>query len=326
MFVIIPKNTNFDFVGKRKLFVSLSFIFIIASIALVFTKGLNYGIDFTGGAEVVLKFNKNFTIGELRTDLEKAGFVNLSIQELGDNASAEARSFTYRLKFRGDEKDLQQSSLKVDQVLAAKLQKSEYEILSVDVVGPQAGSELRKSGFLSIFYALLCILIYVAIRFDYAFSPGAVIALLHDSLITIGVFVLTQKEFSLQSVAAILTIIGYSNNDTIIVYDRIRESMKLHPNLSIEENINRSINETLSRTILTSLCTLFVVVSLMVWGGGVIHDFAYTMFIGIIIGTYSSIAIASPILIMIINYINKKPQKTSNTGAGLRASSGVKAP
>ena len=301
MFQIIPKNTNIDFVGKRHIFVTLSILLIIASFGLLFTKGLNYGIDFTGGAEVQLQFKNTMTTGTLRQTLEEAGFKNLVLQQLG-----EVNQNEFLVKFRGDESDLQKIAKKTEDLLASKMDRGTFEVQRVDVVGPQAGSELRKSGFLSIFYTLLCILIYVAIRFDYRYSPGAVMALVHDAMLTMGVYVLTQKEFSLQIVAAILTIIGYSNNDTIIVFDRIRETIKLYPNRSLEENINRSINETLSRTILTSLFTLFVVASLMIFGGGVIHEFAFTMFIGIIVGTYSSIFIASPILIFLTEWNEKR--------------------
>lgn len=301
MLEIIPKNTNIDFVGKRHICLALSFIMIAAAFALFFVKGPNYGIDFTGGAEIQLQFKKDFELGELRDTMEKAGFKNLVIQQLG-----EGKTNNYLVKLSGDEAELQQIARKTEDTLATKMDKSQFELQRVDVVGPQAGSELRKSGFLSMFYTLLCILIYVAIRFDYRYSPGAVLALFHDSMITIGIFVIMQKEFSLQIVAAILTIIGYSNNDTIIVFDRIRETVKAYPNRPLEENINRSINETLSRTILTSVFTLLVVISLMVYGGGVIHDFAFTMFIGILVGTYSSIFIASPILIMLTKWQEKR--------------------
>jgi preprotein translocase subunit SecF len=301
MFELIPKNTTIDFVGKRHIWAAISIILTLATIVLLMTKGLNYGIDFTGGAEVQLQFHKPYPISDLRETLEKAGFKNLAIQSLG-----EANSNQYLVKFRGEESELHQIATKTESTLEAKMPKGDFEVQRVDVVGPQAGSELRKSGFLAMFYTLLCILIYVAIRFDYRYSPGAVFALLHDSMLTMGVFVLLQKEFSLQIVAAILTIIGYSNNDTIIVYDRIRETLHAYPNRSLEDNINRSINETLSRTLLTSICTLIVVVSLMLYGGGVIHDFAFTMCIGIIVGTYSSIFVASPILIFLTHLQEKK--------------------
>ncbi|MBI3554779.1 MAG: protein translocase subunit SecF [Deltaproteobacteria bacterium] len=306
MFEIIPKNTNINFVGKRKLWMLLSLLFIAASVALFLVKGPNYGIDFSGGAEVQLKFAKPLQMDSLRDTLEKAGFQNLVIQQLGEGAADQ-----YLVKFRGDEAGLQLIGKKIEDTLTAKMPRGDFEVQRLDVVGPQAGSELRKSGFLSMFYTMLCILIYVWIRFDARYSPGAVLALIHDSFITIGVFVLLQKEFTLQIVAAILTIIGYSNNDTIIVYDRIRETLKAYPNRSLEDNINRSINETLSRTLLTSACTLIVVIALMIYGGGVIHEFAFTMCIGIVVGTYSSIFIASPTLIW-LTHLQEKREKVAN--------------
>lgn len=305
MLEIIPKNTNIDFVGKRYIWMGISVVTILATLILVATKGLNYGIDFSGGAEVQVKFNKPVPIGEVRETFEQGGFKNLAIQQLGEVSLNE-----FLVKFRGEESELQQIAARTEKMLEAKMAKTDFEIQRTDVVGPQAGSELRKSGFLSLFYTLLCILIYVAVRFDYRFGPGAVVALFHDTMITLGIFVLTQKEFSLQIVAALLTIIGYSNNDTIIVYDRIRETVKAYPNRPFEENINRSINETLSRTVLTSLCTLLVVVALMIFGGGVIHDFAFTMCIGIVVGTYSSIFIASPILILLTQMQERKAAKS----------------
>ena len=306
MFQLIPQNTNIDFVRNRHFFVALSVLAIIASIALMATKGLNYGIDFRGGAEVQLKFKRPMNIAELRKDLEESkSFKNLTIQQLG-----EANTNEFLAKVAGDEENLQKIGQTVEAALLKKVDKADFEIVRVDVVGPQAGEQLRKSGFLSMMYALLCIFIYVAIRFDSRYSPGAVMALVHDSFITLGIFVITQKEFSLQILAAILTIIGYSNNDTIIVYDRIRETLKAHPNRSLGENINRSINETLSRTILTSLTTFLVTFALMVYGGGVIGDFAFTMCIGIVVGTYSSIFIASPVLM----YVTEMQEKRAKTG------------
>jgi preprotein translocase subunit SecF len=215
----------------------------------------------------------------------------------------------YLVKFRPEEAELQKIGPRVEQALTKKMDRAAFEIQRTDVVGPQAGSELRKSGFLAMFYTLICILIYVAIRFDYRYGPGAVLALFHDSVITIGIFVLLQKEFNLQILAAILTLIGYSNNDTIIVYDRIREMTHLYPNRSLEENINMSINDTLSRTLLTSLFTALVVVALLVFAGGVISEFAFTLLIGIVVGTYSSIFVASPLLIFITHLQQKRAGK-----------------
>lgn len=310
MLEIIPKNTNFDFVGKRFIWIAVSIIMMIGTVVLLTTKGLNYGIDFTGGAEVQLRFKKPVSISALRETMEKGGFKNLLIQQLGSTGESE-----FLVKVSGDESELQQIASRTEQSLLTMMTKDDFDVQRVDVVGPQAGGELRKSGFLAMLYTLICILIYVAVRFDYRYSPGAVLALIHDSMLTLGIFVLLQREFSLQIVAALLTVIGYSNNDTIIVYDRIRETIKAYPNRSFEENVNRSINETLSRTILTSVTTLFVVTALMLFGGGVIHDFAFTMFIGILVGTYSSIFIASPILIAVTHFQERRVRKSQSIPA-----------
>ncbi len=309
----IIKNTNIDFIGKRKILLTISAFCIVGTVVLLFTKGLNYGIDFTGGAEVQLHFAKEVPPAEVRDTFEKGGFKNLVVQQLG-----EGKTQDYLVKFHGDDAELQQMNQRVETMLSQKMARQDFEIQRVDVVGPQAGGELRKSGFLSIFYTLICILIYVAIRFDFRYGPGAVAALIHDSVLTLGVFVLLQREFTLQTVAAILTIIGYSNNDTIIVFDRIRETVKNYPGKSLEENINRSINETLSRTILTSFFTLLVVTSLMIYGGGVIHDFAFTMFIGLIVGTYSSIFIAAPIMLLMTQLQDRGKKKGSGAVLGAK--------
>lgn len=316
MFQLIPQKTNINFVGYRHYWVALSVLAILGSLVLMATKGLNYGIDFRGGAEVQLRFKQSMNIAELRSDLEETrAFKNLTIQQLGEASANE-----FLAKLAGEEDNLQIVGQTVESALSKKMDRSQFDVVRVDVVGPQAGEQLRKSGFLSMLYALLCIFIYVAIRFDSRYGPGAVMALVHDSFITLGIFVLTQKEFSLQILAAILTIIGYSNNDTIIVFDRIRETVKNFPNRSLEENVNRSINETLSRTILTSACTFMVTFALMIYGGGVIKDFAFTMCIGIVVGTYSSIFIASPILLYMTQLQDKKAMKqkkvaTAQSGA-----------
>ncbi len=298
MLEILPRNLNFDFVGRRYFFLALSFVAVLATVILLATKGLNYGIDFSGGAEVQIKLKNEVETSVLRGYLDKGGFENLVLQQLGDPAQRE-----YLVKFKSENDSvIQAAGKKMESVLGAHFASGEFEVQRVDVVGPQAGKELRKSGFLSIFYTLVCILVYVVFRFDLRYGPGAIAALFHDAMITLGIFVLTQKEFSLQIVAAILTIIGYSNNDTIIVFDRVRETLRAHPGRSLEDNINRSINETLSRTILTSVCTLLVVVALMIFGGSVIHDFAFTMCVGILVGTYSSVFIASPTVIFLTHW------------------------
>ena len=302
MFEIISPHINIDFVGKRKLYMAISIALVILTTVLFFTKGLNYGIDFTGGAEVQLKAPNGWDIGKLRDSLEKGGFHSFKVQQIGD-----ASGNQYLVKTQGDEKSLNSTSARIEDVLKQNgAAVGSYEVQRVDVVGPAAGSSLRMSGFLSMLYALLCILIYVAIRFETMYAPGAVLALMHDTIITIGIFILTQKQFDLQILAAILALIGYSNNDTIIVYDRVRETIHANPKLSMSEAVNKAINETLGRTILTSAATFVTVFSLWLLGGKVIEDFAFTLMVGIVVGTYSSIFIASSIVISISDLMGKK--------------------
>lgn len=308
MFEIIKPGTNFDFVGKRHICTVLSIVAVVGSAALLFTKGLNYGIDFTGGAEVQVKVPKTWDIGKLREELDKGGISSPKVQQLGEAGSDE-----FLIKAQGDEKSLNQVAVQVEGILSKNFKAGEYQILRSDVVGPAAGSSLRMSGFLSMLYALVCILIYVTLRFDMRFSPGAVLALIHDSALTIGIFVLTQKQFDLQILAALLAIIGYSNNDTIIVFDRVRETAQLYPNMSIYDVVNKAANETLGRTILTSAMTFVSVFALFLFGGSVIHDFAFTFMVGIVIGTYSSIFIASAAVIYMTEWQSRGAGKSKNT-------------
>jgi len=310
MFELIRPGTKIDFVGKRTLWLGLSVVAIVGTLILLFTKGLNYGIDFTGGAEVQVKIHQNWDIGHLRDELEKGDLKGIKVQQIGDPAADE-----FLVKAQGDEKSLNLISQHVSETLLKSLKPGEFEIQRVDVVGPAAGSSLRMSGFLSMFYALLCILIYVTVRFDYRYSPGAVLALLHDTMLTLGIFVLTQKQFDLQILAALLALIGYSNNDTIIVYDRVRETVHTHPELTIDQAVNRAINETLGRTILTSLCTFITVFFLWLLGGKVIEDFAFTLMVGIVVGTYSSIFVASSIVISITHYHDRKALRNAGKPA-----------
>ena len=301
MLELIRPGTQFDFVGKRNLWMGISLFGILATLVLFFTKGLNYGIDFTGGAEIQLQVPKSWDIGKVRDELESGGMEDIRVQQIGLPENSQ-----YLIKAQGDENSLNVIAKRMTGILEKTLQPKEFEIQRVDVVGPAAGSSLRMSGFLSMFYALVCILIYVTIRFDYRYSPGAVIALFHDTLITLGVFILTQKQFDLQILAALLALIGYSNNDTIIVFDRVRETSQHHPEMTMKEAVNRAINETLGRTILTSLCTFFTVFALWLFGGKVIEDFAFTLMIGIIVGAYSSIFVASSLVIFITDYHEKR--------------------
>lgn len=311
MLELIRPGIQIDFVGRRHIWMGLSVVAILLTAVLFFTKGVNYGIDFTGGAEVQVHVPNTWDIGKLRDELEGGGIQGLKVQQIGAESSNQ-----YLIKAQGDEHSLNQVAKNVESIIGKSFKAGEFEIQRVDVVGPAAGSSLRMSGFLSMFYALLCILVYVTIRFDYRYSPGAVLALFHDSVVTLGIFILTQKQFDLQILAALLALIGYSNNDTIIVYDRVRETIHLHPELTIEKAVNRAINETLGRTILTSLCTFFTVFALWMFGGKVIEDFAFTLMVGIVVGAYSSIFIASSLVIVITHYHDRRAAKLQANGTG----------
>jgi preprotein translocase subunit SecF len=301
MFHLISPHSNIDFMGKRKIWVSLSVIMIAATILLFFTKGLNYGIDFTGGAEVKVKIPSTWDTGKLRNTLEKGHLTGLKILQLGAVSDSE-----YMIRAQDEGKDLNQVVKQITDSFASELKPGEYDIKSADIVGPSAGADLRKNGFLAMFYALFGILLYVAVRFDFTFAPGAVLALFHDAIIVIGVFIVTQKEFDLTILAAVLALIGYSNNDTIIVFDRVRETQKLNPGMPIEQIVNISVNQTLGRTIMTSLATFVSVAALWLFGGHVLEPFAFALMIGIVVGTYSSIFIASSMVIVMSHYRRDK--------------------
>jgi preprotein translocase subunit SecF len=313
MFHIIKPGLRIDFMSKRKLWAGLSLLFIVGTFVLLFTKGLNYGIDFTGGAEVQVQVPQTWDIGKVRNALSDGGLKNFKVQQIGTAADSQ-----YLVKAQGDESNLNEVAMQVDSILKKSVTEGKHEIQRVDVVGPAAGSSLRISGILSMIYALLGIMIYVAIRFDIRYAPGAVLALFHDTMLVIGIFIFTQRQFDLQVLAAILALIGFSNNDTIIVFDRIRETLHTNPNANIVEAVNQSINETLGRSILTSFMTFLTVFSLWVLGGKALEDFSFTLMVGILIGTYSSIFIASSLVVYITEYQLKRAQKLKTTGGKKR--------
>jgi preprotein translocase subunit SecF len=306
MFHLISPESNINFVGKRKVWISLSVLMILATLVLLFTKGLNYGIDFTGGAEVKVKVPTTWDTGKLRTALEKGKLSGLKILALGD-----AKDSEFMIRAQEEGKDLNQVVKTIGDSLSSELKPGEYEIKAADIVGPSAGGLLRKNGFLAMFYSLIAILLYVAIRFDFRYAPGAILALFHDAVIVVGIFIVTGKEFDLTVLAAILALMGYSNNDTIIVYDRVRETLKLNPSLSIEEVVNQSVNQTLGRTIMTSLATFVSVACLWAFGGHVLEPFAFALMCGIVVGTYSSVFIASSMVIVLTHY--RENQKKSGS-------------
>ena len=292
---------NIDYVGMFKWASVVSLILVLGTFVMLFTKGLNYGVDFRGGVEVQVKFKEKVELADLRELMSENNVAMSQLQSIGDESQNE-----FLLKLETDKGDLNAVSGQVTSVLNAKYGEGKYEILKNDIVGPKAGAELRTSAFKALFWAILAIMIYLALRFDYKFAPGAIAALIHDVTIIIGAFVLTQKEFSLQIVAALLAVIGYSVNDTVVIFDRVREIEAAHPELSTVQTINRALNETMSRTIITSATVLGVSVVMLIWGGSVIHDFFFAMTIGVILGVYSTIFIAIPMTAFYEKFVNKK--------------------
>lgn len=277
-----------NFTGMKKPAMIFSTLLIIASIGSLIFNGLNLGIDFTGGTVIEVGYTESADVDEIRKSLAEAKF-EASVQHFGT-----AKDVLIRLAPQENE-DKAKVGDKVFSILKAS--SPDVTLRRVEFVGPQIGDELRDDGGTAMLLALAGILIYVTLRFEFRFSLGAIIALIHDVVITVGIFSITKMEFDLTILAAILAIIGYSLNDTIVVFDRVRENYLKLRKTGPEESINISINQTLSRTIVTSLTTLLVLVALFIFGGKVIHGFSMAMIIGVVVGTYSSIYVASSSLL-----------------------------
>ncbi|WJW74532.1 protein translocase subunit SecF [Thiohalobacter sp. IOR34] len=282
---ILAGKHNFDFMGRRKLAMLFSLILVLASLGSLLAQGLQLGIDFTGGTLIEVGYPEPVVLEEVRETLRAAGFGDAVVQHFGS-----ARDVLIRIAPRETASSAELSS----QVLQAlQVKDPGVEMRRVEFVGPQVGEELTEQGGLAMLYALIGILVYVALRFEYRFAVGSVVALLHDVIITLGAFSLFRLEFDLTVLAAILAVIGYSLNDTIVVFDRIRENFRRMRKGTPMEIMNTSINQTLSRTLMTSFTTLLVLIALVVFGGKVIHAFALALIIGVVVGTYSSIYVAS---------------------------------
>jgi preprotein translocase subunit SecF len=292
----IRPDVNINFMGRRWIAIGLSLLVILIAIAsLLYHRGPRYGIDFAGGLLVQVRFQQPTTAAQIREAFRGTDLPQPIVQHAWEIGEKGQHEYIIRLDLRkGTPEALTQA---VRKALVSHFGSNALEVRRVEMVGPKVGRDLRVKGIKSIIFALIGILIYISWRFEFKFACGAVLALIHDVMITIGAFSITNKEINLPIVAAFLAIIGYSLNDTIVVYDRIRENRKKYRRMPFTDVINRSINETLSRTILTSGTTLLVVVALFFLGGGVIHDFAFALLVGILVGTYSSIFIASPVVI-----------------------------
>ncbi len=291
MFFEIIKNPKVKFTSYFKLTSIISFILVVGSLWLAATK-MQYGVDFRGGAELQIKFKETMKLEDLRATLSQSGFGNAVVQSIGDLSENE-----YLIKASGDESNLNQVTDDVTAALNKAYTGDMMEIRKVDIVGPKAGAQLRLSGFQAMFWALLAIMIYVALRFEFKYAPGAIVAVFHDVSIVLGIYALTGTEFTLQTVAAVLAVIGYSVNDTVVIYDRVREYENMDAR-TLPQIINEALNDTLSRTILTSATTLFVALTMFYAGGPAVHDFFLAMTVGVVVGSYSSLFVAAPVALL----------------------------
>ena len=299
----IIKNTNIDFLGKTNITTIFSVLLILlGTISIILNGGPKLSIDFKGGTLIAVNYTDTVNIEKIREELssisidgQNFNFSNAEIKYFGDKsniavriASMENEPEQFTKKFTSKMADIFPNSVPQDM---------KNFVLSIEKVGPKVGAELSSDALMAILSALFFILIYVSVRFEFKYALGAITALTHDVLITLGVFSLLGYEVSLAVIAAFLTIVGYSLNDTIVIFDRVRENVKISKNANIISTINKSINESLSRTIITSITTFFVVLILFIFGGEVIHTFSFAMIIGVLIGTYSSIFVASPVVV-----------------------------
>ena len=296
-------GSKIGFMRVHKVAITLSIIFLILSISLIITRGLNLGIDFSGGILIEAQFQDKTELPKIRKLLDKKEFGEITLQKFDDK--------NFIIKVAQNKKiDQNQTIKQIKTTLDNNFSNIQYR--KTDFVGPQIGGELVKKGLLALFSSFAFIMIYIWIRFDWQFGVGAIIALLHDAILVLGFYAFTGLEFNSTSIAAILTVIGYSINDSVVIYDRIRENLRKFKALDLSELLNLSINSTLGRTILTSGTTLLALASLMIFGGEALKSFSIATFFGIIAGTYSSIYISAPILLY-LDPRNKKSTKKSST-------------
>ena len=282
-------KSDIQFINYFRIFIFISLILIIISIGSIFYKGLNFGVDFKGGTLIELRVeNTEIGIGDVRQSFIRMNLGDVNVKKFG-------KGNDYLIKFEQTDKNNENFVENIKTKLSKNLG-GNFSFRRVENVGPKVSGELLKSGLIAIVLSLSAMLIYIWIRFEWQFSLGAIIALIHDVIITIGFFSILQFEINLSIVAAVLTIVGYSMNDTVVIFDRVRENLKKYSSKSINEISNLSINETLSRTIITSLTTLLALLSIFFFGGKILQGFSFAMILGVIFGTYSSIFIANPIL------------------------------
>ena len=283
-----PKS-NIDFLGWRKVSISISIVLILVSIGLIATRGLNYALDFTGGVLVEVAYQQPVEVDQVRAALDTGGFHNTQVQSLGGT-----RDVSIRLQPQADQKNA--DKVATDVLAALKAKRADVTLTRHDFVGPQVGAELKSSGIVAAVFVMLGIMIYIGIRFEKRFAIAAIASEIHDTILTVGFFAATHMEFDLTVLASLLAVIGYSINDKVVVFDRVRELFRLTRKADSYTILNKAINQTLSRTIMTSLTTALAMFALYFFGGPSVHGFALTMLIGIVIGTMSSIFFANPLL------------------------------
>ena len=285
---IIKSETNINFMRIKKLTLFISSILFFLSLSLVFIKGLNLGIDFTGGSLIEVRFKENIDLNNLRMKMNKLDLGEIQLQTIGNE-----NDIVIKVQ---DKKNNENTQSETIQIIKNNLSDKSVEYRRAEFVGPKVGGELVNAGIIAVIFSLIGILIYIWIRFQWNFALGAIIALVHDVILTLGFFSVLQLEFNLATVAAVLTIAGYSINDTVVIYDRIRDTMRKYKQITFDKVINISLNGTLSRTLTTSITTLLALIALYTFGGIVISSFIIALIWGVLIGTYSSVYVASPIL------------------------------
>ena len=314
------KTTNIDWLGKKWYFLGFSLIFSVAGIlSILFWHHIPLGVDFKGGTQIRVAFNGTPNEDHIRQAMDRAGVHQATIQRVSDPSGHAADKVIIALpESTATDQSHDAGRKSVENALNTNYHDSSFTIEQVEIVGPTAGKQLQKQAWLATLYSLIGMLIYLWFRFELIYGVAAVVAVFHDTLITVGAFSLTNQEITLTVIAAILTLIGYSMNDTIVVFDRIRENLALSRRESLHDIVNRSINQTLSRTVISSGLTFLTVLSLYVFGGEVLHGFSFALVVGILIGTYSSIAVAAPMLVAYQDWRVKRGKQVS-LPAGKRA-------
>jgi len=311
------RSTNIDWLGKKWYFLGFSLIFSVAGVlSMCFWHGIPKGVDFKGGTQIRVAFAQVPDVNHIRTAMDESGVHDATIQTISAVGGAPSNEVIIVLpESTASDQAHDQGRTQVESALNANYHDSTFTIQQVDIVGPTAGHQLTHQAWLATMYSLIGMLVYLWFRFELIYGVAAVVAVFHDTLITVGAFSLTNQEITLTVIAAILTLIGYSMNDTIVVFDRIRENLATNRRESLSDVVNRSINQTLSRTVISSGLTFLTVLSLYIFGGEVLHGFSFALVIGILIGTYSSIAVAAPMLVAYQDWRASRGKATNLPGA-----------